>query len=341
MSVEQPPRPRVADLGLSCSPHREDPPVRRRSALVSTGLSAALLVSLAACAPSGTTATGDCLPAGEASNAVAVDGGFGSTPVIAFDAPLSAASTQRTVLVEGEGDAAVNGDTLVFEYSLYNGETGDEIETTGFGGATPATFTVDTESEQFVGISQALACSTPGSRLAIVVPPADGFGEEGVPALSLTGSESLVFIIDVLEIQAAPEPVTPEEWTSDVPEVDLSVTPPVVTLPAAGAPAALSLAVLEQGDGDVVGDDATVLVDYQGTSWQTGEIFDQSFGASPATFPVTGVIQGFAAGLIGQQVGTTLLVSIPAELAYGPDPEAHPLGGQDLLFLVTIIDIVE
>ncbi len=314
--------------------------MRRRSALVSTGLSASLLLSLAACVPSAPTSNGDCVAPGQASEAVAVDGAFGSTPAIAFDAPLSADSTQRSVLEEGEGDPAANGDTIVFEYSLYNGETGDEIETTGFGGATPASFTIDTEAEQFAGISLALACSTPGSRLAIVVPPSDGFGEEGVPALSLTGSESLVFVIDVIEIQAQPEPVTPEEWTSGVPEVDLSVTPPVVTLPTEGAPEVLSLAILEQGDGDVVGDDATVLVDYQGTSWETGEVFDQSFGASPATFPVTGVIQGFAAGLIGQQVGTTLLVSIPAELAYGPDPEAHPLGGQDLLFLVTIIDIV-
>lgn len=314
--------------------------MRRRPVLLSTGLSAALLVSLAACVPSAPAVNEGCLAPGEASNAVAVDGAFGSAPVIDFDAPLTAESTQRTVLEEGEGDAAANGDTIVFEYSLYNGESGDEIETTGFGGATPATFTIDTEAEQFAGISLALACSTPGSRLTIVVPPSDGFGEEGVPALNLSGTESLVFVIDVIEIQAQPEPVTPEEWTTGVPEVDLGQTPPVVTLPAEGAPEALSLAVLEQGDGDTVSADSTVLVDYQGTSWQTGEIFDQSFGGEPATFPVTGVIQGFAAGLIGQQVGTTLLVSIPADLAYGADPEAHPLGGQDLLFLVTIIDIV-
>lgn len=315
--------------------------MRRRPVLLSTGLSAAVLVSLVACAPTAPTVSGDCVAPGEASNAVAVDGVFGSTPVIDVAAPLTAESTQRTVLEEGEGAVAVDGDTIVFEYALYNGTSGDEIETTGFGGATPASFTIDTAAEQFAGISLALACSTPGSRLVIVVPPGDGFGEEGVPALGLDGTEALVFVVDVLEIQAQPEPVTPDEWTTGVPEVDLGQTPPVVTLPAEGAPATLSLAVLEQGDGDVVGDDATVLVDYQGTSWQTGEVFDQSFGGSPATFPVTGVIQGFAAGLIGQQVGTTLLVSIPADLAYGPDPEAHPLGGQDLLFLVTIIDIVE
>lgn len=311
----------------------------RRTPVLSVGLSAALLVSLAACAPSSTVAEG-CAPSGAASDGVRVEGSFGATPTVEFDAPLTPESTQRTVLEEGEGETAANGDTVVFDYTLYNGETGDEIETSGFGGTTPAQFTIDTESEQFVGISKAFECATPGSRLAVVVPPVDGFGSEGVPALELTGSESLVFVIDVLEIQSAPEPVTPEEWTEGLPEVDLSVTPPVVTLPEGGAPEELVLAVLEQGDGEVVTADSTVLVDYQGTSWQTGEIFDQSFGGSPATFPVSGVIQGFAAGLIDQKVGTTLLVSIPAELAYGPDAAAHPLGGQALLFLVSIIDIV-
>lgn len=327
-------------MGTSCPFHREDPPVRRSSSFTALGLSAGLLVSLAACAPSSTTADADCLPSGAAADAVSVDGAFGSTPVTEFEAPLTAESTERRVLEAGEGDAAANGDTIVFEYTLYNGETGAEIETTGFGGATPATFTIDTASEQFVGISQALECSTPGSRLAIVVPPADGFGAEGVPALELSGSESLLFVVDVIEVETPPEPVTPGEWTEGVPEIDLGATPPVVTLPEGGAPDELLLAVLEQGDGDVVAADSTVLVDYQGTSWQTGEVFDQSYGASPATFPVTGVIQGFSAALVGQQVGTTLVVTIPAALAYGDDPEAHPLGGQDLLFLVSIIDIV-
>lgn len=315
--------------------------MRRSSSFTALGLSAGLLVSLAACAPSGTTADADCLPSGAAADAVSVDGGFGSTPVTAFESPLTAESTQRKVVEAGEGDPAANGDTILFEYTLYNGETGAEIETTGFGGTTPASFTIDTESEQFVGISKALECTTPGSRVAIVVPPADGFGAEGVPALELSGTESLVFVIDVLEIETPPEPVTPGEWTTGLPEVDLSTTPPTVVLPAEGAPDELVLSVLEQGDGDVVAADSTVLVDYQGTSWETGEIFDQSYGASPATFPVSGVIQGFAAGLVGQQVGTTLIVSIPAELAYGTDPEAHPLGGQALLFLVSIIEIVE
>lgn len=315
--------------------------MRRRSALLFSSLSAALLVSLAACAPNASVpADGDCASSGAASDAVSVEGAFGSVPTIEFDGPLTSDVTQRTVLEQGEGDAAANGDTVVIEYTVLNGETGAELATTGFTGENAERFPIDTESQQLVGFSLLLDCATPGTRLAGVIPPAEGFGEQGVEELSLTGTESLVFVIDVVEIETSPEPVMPGEWTTGLPEIDLGSTPPVVTLPAGGAPDELLLAVLEQGDGDVVTAESTVLVDYQGTSWQTGEVFDQSYGASPATFPVSGVIPGFSAGLVGQQVGTTLIVSIPAELAYGVDPDAHPLGGQALLFLVSIIEIV-
>ena len=66
---------------------------------------------------------------------------------------------------------------------LLTAKSGDEIETTGFGGATPASFTIDTEAEQFAGISKALTCSTPGTRLTIVVPPVDVV-QFGTPWLS-------------------------------------------------------------------------------------------------------------------------------------------------------------
>jgi len=255
-------------------------------------------------------------------------------------------ATQRTVLVQGDGDAAANGDTVVIEYTVLNGETGAEIATTGFTGDNPERFPIDTATPQLVGFSLLLECATPGTRLAGVIPPTEGFGDQGMPELSLTGTESLVFVIDVVEIVPATAPVAPVpvsvvpgDWTTGLPEVDLDASPPVVTLPDGGAPDELLIAILEQGDGETVAADSTVLVDYQGTSWTTGEVFDQSFGGEPAAFPVTGVIQGFGAALVGQQVGTTLMVTIPPSLAYGDDPAAHPLGGQALLFLVTIVDL--
>jgi peptidylprolyl isomerase len=96
--------------------------------------------------------------------------------------------------------------------------------------------------------------------------------------------------------------------------------------------------VLTEGDGAVVGDGDSVTVDYLGMSWDTGEVFDESFSKSPATFATTGVVPGFGAALVGQKVGSTVLVTIPPIYAYGTDPNAAQLGGQTLVFLIDIKD---
>ena len=53
-----------------------------------------------------------------------------------------------------------------------------------------------------------------------------------------------------------------------------------------------------------------------------------------------GMIPGFDAKLVGMQVGQTLAVRIPASDAYGEDPSQGKLGGEDLIFLITLVTIV-
>ena len=119
--------------------------------------------------------------------------------------------------------------------------------------------------------------------------------------------------------------------------MNLGGTAPVVTLPKTDPSTELELKVITPGDGDVVTTNSTVTVDYQGISWETGKIFDQSYTRGEAsTFPVGGVIPGFGAAMVGQKVGSTLLVTIPPKYAYGTDPAAHELGGQTLVFLIQI-----
>jgi FKBP-type peptidyl-prolyl cis-trans isomerase len=144
-----------------------------------------------------------------------------------------------------------------------------------------------------------------------------------------------VFVVDVVSIV---EPFEPN-WTTDVPEVSFDdAGVPSVTVEG-DAPAELLLAVLEEGDGEVVTAASAPQLDYQGTSWETGEVFDQSYGKQPINLPATQYVKGFTQAIIGQKVGSTLLVSIPPELAYGDDPAAHPLGGQALLFVIQILAI--
>jgi peptidylprolyl isomerase len=111
-----------------------------------------------------------------------------------------------------------------------------------------------------------------------------------------------------------------------------------VTLPAVAPKADLELVVLAEGDGDVVGVADSVTVNYLGTAWETGEVFDESYSAGPATFPVTGVVDGFAAALIGQKVGSRVLVTMPPALGYGEaGTSTNALAGKTLVFLIDIV----
>jgi FKBP-type peptidyl-prolyl cis-trans isomerase len=81
-------------------------------------------------------------------------------------------------------------------------------------------------------------------------------------------------------------------------------------------------------------------VHYLGTAWETGEVFDSSFErGAPAEFQVGGVVQGFKEALLGQTVGSTIIVTMPPALGYGGS-EGHALQTSTLVFYIQIVDIV-
>jgi peptidylprolyl isomerase len=57
---------------------------------------------------------------------------------------------------------------------------------------------------------------------------------------------------------------------------------------------------------------------------------ESSFGSKPLTRPLSQLIKGWQEGLVGKTVGSRVLLSIPADLAYGADKG-------DLVFVVDIL----
>ncbi len=302
-----------------------------------------LVAGLAACSTPGdpsteTDAVADpaaCLAeSGAATEEITVEGAFGEAPAVNFDFPLEVDKTQRAVVVEGEGEAVASGDVISTSLVMYNGTTGEEIPS-GVAPGEAAELTVSNEAV-LPGLVNALQCTTAGSRVVAVIPPGELWRDEGVASLNISGTDNIVMVADVVEIVPPPAPLVTSEWTEDLPKLDLDGDTPTVTLPQGEAPTDLQLAVLKEGDGAVVEATDTVTLDYQGTSWQTREVFDQSYDREPITHAANGFVPGFTAALVGQKVGAQLLVTIPAENAYGTDADAHPLGGQALVFLIEI-----
>lgn len=116
---------------------------------------------------------------------------------------------------------------------------------------------------------------------------------------------------------------------------------PVLTFPENAAPAELAVVVLEQGTGEEVQAGQSIDVNYYGQVWN-GAMFDNSYDrGSSIQFPigVGAVIAGWDDALVGKQIGSRVLVSIPPHLGYGErGMPAAGIGGTDTL--VFVVDIL-
>lgn len=94
------------------------------------------------------------------------------------------------------------------------------------------------------------------------------------------------------------------------------------------------------GTGPIVTAADTVTVNYTGAVAATGTIFQSSLDTGqPATFPLSGVIQGWSQGIPGMRVGGIRRLFIPASLAYGASPPSGSgiPANADLVFDVTVL----
>lgn len=116
---------------------------------------------------------------------------------------------------------------------------------------------------------------------------------------------------------------------------------PTLTFPETDIPTDLQVVVLSEGDGDAVPAGANLEVHYLGQVWG-GRIFDNSYDrGSSISFPigVGSVIAGWDRGLVGQRIGSRVLLSIPPADGYGVRgmPQAGIKGTDTLVFVVDIV----
>ncbi len=282
-----------------------------------------------------------CVDSGSASDSVKVSGDWGTPPNVSVNAPLSVTSTQRTVVIEGTGDLVKPGSIVNLYYTLYNGTTGLTGDSTGYGSGKTIQIPVS-PNLKLVGLFKSLNCAKVGSRVVGVVPASEAFGSSGNTSAGIAANQVAVFVLDVVSIiptQASGDAVQPQ---AGFPSVTVaSDGKPTLHIPTGfKPPAKTEFETLVKGTGTVVGAADTVLVQYQGTDLATGKIFDQTWGASPASFAVTGVVPGFGQAIIGQTVGSRVLVLIAPADGYGPQGGNSSAGiGKDdtLAFVIDIL----
>jgi FKBP-type peptidyl-prolyl cis-trans isomerase len=327
---------------------------RRRILIATTAAVVGLAFALTGCTGSGSgklspsskqtsipTVSTACVSSGSASDSVKVTGDWGAPPNVSVNAPLKVTSTQRTVVIEGKGDVVKPESIVNLYYTLYNGTTGLTGDSTGYGSGKTIQVPVSPKLK-LVGLFKSLNCAKVGSRIVGVVPAAEAFGSDGNASAGIEANQVAVFVLDVVSIiptQASGDAVQPE---AGFPTVTVgSDGKPTLQVPAGfKPPAKTQVETLIKGNGTVVGAADTVLVQYQGTDLATGRIFDQTWGASPASFAVTGVVPGFGQAIVGQTVGSRVLVLIAPADGYGPQGGNSSAGiGKDdtLAFVIDIL----
>lgn len=294
-------------------------------------------------APS-TDETSESKPINADLSSVEVAGPEGEKPTLEFQTPFGVSSTESAVLREGTGAPVALGQKVTVEYVAVNGRDAAEFDTSY--GRSPATFILD-ESTVIKGFATGLDGVKVGSRVLVAVAPDDGYGPQGgVPDAGIEKDDTLLFVIDVTgaaEVlkRAAGAPVAPP---AGLPTVTLADDgKPTITLPETPAPTELVVQPLITGTGAKVEAGQEITVHYTGIKWPGGEQFDSSWDrGAPATFPIGsgGVIPGWDAGLVGQPVGSQVLLVVPPEQGYGEqgNPQGGISGTDTLVFVVDILD---
>jgi peptidylprolyl isomerase len=288
---------------------------------------------------------GSSSSASAASPAVKVAGSFGQPPAITIPAQKPASSLTIKTLIHGSGATLAKTDAFVGNYAIYIWSgTAHRLAQSSFTTHEPTLFA----GQLLPGLEKALVGQKMGSRVLVVIPPKDAFGTNGNPQAGIKGTDTLVFVVDLIKNYAANAAASGKQVSGGggaLPTVTaVTGVAPKIKVPSGKPPAKLVTKTLVKGSGPVIAKGQTVVVQYVGAIWRTGKVFDaswtrqQPFGFTIAANP-SQVIPGWNTGLVGQSVGSRVMLVIPPADGYGKsgNSQAGIKGTDTLVFVVDVL----
>ena len=280
---------------------------------------------------------------------VTAKGSFGSSPSVTIPKQEPTGTLAVKTLIQGTGPTITKSDLFLSNFTIYvwSGTTNKLLDSTY--SSSPQVL----PASLLPGIQSAVTGKKVGSRVLVVVPPKQGYGTSGNSQLGVTGSDTLVFVLDLIQkyssgtVSASGTKVS--SGGGDLPTVSAAQgSAPKVTIPkGVTPPTTLVSKTLIKGSGPVVTKGEYLVAQYTGVNWRTGSVFDSSWERSlPYSFKIgatpSQVIPGWDQGLVGQTVGSRVLLVIPPKDAYGSagQSQAGIKGTDTLVFVVDIISAV-
>ena len=317
--------------------------MRRAAALVAIPLLAA--VAIAGCGSSSSSKPAAAAPS-DTYTSVTVSGTFNKSPKVTIPKETGSGNLYTKTVIQGTGAKLTSTEGMIANYVAYDwsGKT-SKLLGSSYTQGSPSIFV----GSLLPGLETALVGQKLGSRVLAVIPPKDAFGTSGNSTEGIGANDTLVFVIDMISTFG----------TSSVPGTQASNgggALPTVTAPAAGstagptikipakttAPKTLQVKTLIKGTGAVVKKGDDIAVQYNGYIWRTGKSFQSSWTSTGPFTTVIGegqVIPGWDTGLVGQTVGSRVLLVIPPKDGYGSagSSSAGIKGTDTLVFAVDIL----
>lgn len=309
--------------------------------LVAVVMAAGLLASLAA----GSSAPQLLSSCDTGANAalVTAKGAFGDDPKADFPTPLVSKKAQIAVASRGDGKPVVADQGVNLIVSVYDGATGEAVPTqSGPITALTVRLFVDNSALPF---SQAMTCATVGSRVITTGSAAQLLGPEN----GLAEGTTLVIVADIESAFLGRANGADQVPQAGYPSVVLAPDGrPGLTFSTKDIPEGLGGIALKQGGGAIVKQGDSVIANLTGVVWGAKTTFASSWdNNAPMTVTAAeldaqgvGLVPGLAKAVIGQKVGSQLLVVVPPREGYGTlQPPAGVTASDTLVYVFDILGI--
>ncbi|MEO8556169.1 MAG: FKBP-type peptidyl-prolyl cis-trans isomerase [Actinomycetota bacterium] len=269
-------------------------------------------------------------------------GGTHQVPEVTFNAkPLSVKVTTTKVVTPGSGAKLSKANKVEVAYAVFNAKDGKQISSS-FG---RDKVLLDLSSAKMMpGLSKGLIGQQVGSRFLIAIPPVDGYGAKGYPKAGVGPTDTIVFFVD---LRSASTPLAAAGGIAVPPKAGLPTVivdgakPATIEIPKAAAPTKLIVQPLIKGAGAVVTSGQIITVNYTGVLWKDGKRFDASgdnLGPTDIQIGVGKAFPGWDKGLVGQTVGSRILLVVPPADGYGAKGKPPTIGPTDtMVFVVEIL----
>jgi FKBP-type peptidyl-prolyl cis-trans isomerase len=309
-------------------------------------IGAALLVPLAAAVVLAGCGSSSSPPA-SANTSVTATGGFGKAPAVKIPAEKADGNLYVKTEHQGSGQTLAKNQAFLSNYVVYvwSGKTHKLVLSTYT--QTPQVLS----GTLLPGLQTALKGKKMGSRVLAVLPPKYGYGATGNTQVGVTGTDTLVFVVDMIKTYSATASASgPSVSNGGGTLPTVTATPgkaPTVKVPASTPPTNLVVKTLIKGSGPPVVKHQYVVTQYVALNWRTKAVFDSSWSrGAPLGFQIDAtpaqIIPGWDQGLVGVPVGSRVMLVVPPKDGYGSTGQAQAgiKGTDTLVFVVDVIDAV-